>query len=32
LKPTPDEHQNYNQDKSFSNGSGTPPTGWNTQT
>jgi hypothetical protein len=27
LKPTPDEHQNYNQDKSFSNELGTPPTG-----
>jgi hypothetical protein len=26
LKPTPDEHQNCNQDKSFSNGSGTPHT------
>jgi hypothetical protein len=32
LKPTPVEHQNCNQDKSFSNGSGTPHTGWSMPT
>jgi hypothetical protein len=31
-KPTPDAHPNYNQDKSFSKGSGTPHTGWSTPT